>query len=147
MHICVSKPTIIGSDNCLSPDQRQAIIRTNAGIWLMGPLGTNFSEILIEIHTFSFKKMHLKMSSAKWRLFCLCLNVLMPKNPWAIWFDWLHEKIYWVWKYWMLLILPWWFLDLMMLVMLSKDDKRRPWTVKGDMRCRMCIRAACCHPY
>ena len=42
----------------------------------MGPLGTNFSEILIEIHEFSFNKMHLKMSSAKWRLFGLGLNVL-----------------------------------------------------------------------
>ena len=33
----------------------------------IGPLGTHLSEILIEIlsHTFSFKKMHLKMSSTK----------------------------------------------------------------------------------
>ena len=49
MHICVSKPTIIGSDNGLSPDRRQAIIGTNAGILLIGPLETNFSQILIEI--------------------------------------------------------------------------------------------------
>ena len=49
---------------------------TIAGILLIGPLGTNFSETLIGIQTFLFKKMHLKMSSAKWRLFCLCLNVL-----------------------------------------------------------------------
>ena len=55
-HICVSKLTIIGSDNGLSPDRRQAIIWTNAGILLIEPLGTNFSEILIEILTFSFKK-------------------------------------------------------------------------------------------
>ena len=48
-HICVNKPTTIGSDNGLSPGRRQAIIRTNAGILLIGPLGTNFSEILIEI--------------------------------------------------------------------------------------------------
>ena len=39
-------------------------------------LGTNLSEMLIEIHTFSFKKMHLKMSSGKWRPFCIGLNVL-----------------------------------------------------------------------
>ena len=64
----------IGSDNGLSPGQRQAIIWTNAGILLIEPLGTNFSEILIKIHTFSFKKMHLKMSSAKWHLFGLGLN-------------------------------------------------------------------------
>ena len=38
-HICVGYLTIIGSE-----------------ILLIGPLGTNFSEMLIEIHTFSFKK-------------------------------------------------------------------------------------------
>ena len=48
-HICVSKLTIIGSDNGLSPGRRQAIIWTNAGILLIWPLGTNFSEISIEI--------------------------------------------------------------------------------------------------
>ena len=48
-HICVNKPTIIGSDNGLSPGRRQAIIWTNAGIMLIRPLGTNFSEILILI--------------------------------------------------------------------------------------------------
>ena len=63
-HICVSKLTIIGSDNGLSPDRRQAIIWTNAGLLLIEPLGTNFSEILIEVLTFSFKKMRLKVSSA-----------------------------------------------------------------------------------
>ena len=63
-HICVGKLTNIGSDNGLSPGRRQAIIWTNAGILLMGPLGTNFGEFLIVIHTFSFNKMHLKMSSA-----------------------------------------------------------------------------------
>ena len=76
-HICVSKRTIIGSDNGLSPSRRQAIIWTNAGILLIGPSGTNFSEILIEIITFSFKKMRLKVSSAKWRPCCLGLNVLI----------------------------------------------------------------------
>ena len=68
-HICVSKLTTTGSDNGLSPGRRQAIIWTNDGILLIGPLGTNFSEILIGIQTFSLKKMHLKMSSAKWRPF------------------------------------------------------------------------------
>ena len=76
-HICVSKLTNIGSDNGLSPGRRQAIIWTNAGILLIGPLGTNFSENLIGMQTFSFKKMPLKMSSAKWRPFCLGLNVLI----------------------------------------------------------------------
>ena len=88
-HICVSDLTIIGSDNGLSPGRRQAIIRTNAGILLKRPLGTNFSEILIKILLFSFKKMHLKVSSAKRRPFCLGLNVLrsgawVPLN--SFWF-------------------------------------------------------------
>ena len=77
-HICVGNLTIIGPDNGLSPGRRQAIIWTNAGILLIGPWGTNFNEILIGIHTFSFKKIYLKMSSAKWRPFCLGLNVLIP---------------------------------------------------------------------
>ena len=55
-HICVSKLTIIGSDNGLPPDRRQAIIWTNAGILLIRALGTNFSEILGKIHSFSLKK-------------------------------------------------------------------------------------------
>ena len=78
-HICVGKLTIIGSDNGLSPERRQAIIWTNTGILLIGPLGTNFSEVLIEIQTFSLKKIRLKMSSAKCCSFCLGLNVLI--NP------------------------------------------------------------------
>ena len=97
-HIRVSKLTIIGSDNGLSPGRRQAIICTNAGILLIGPWGTNFSEILAEIITFSFKQMYLKVSSAKWRPFCLCLNVLIKPAlianrcsplPWSTlpWYD------------------------------------------------------------
>ena len=38
-HICVGNLVIIGSDNGLSPGRRQAIIRTNAGILLIEPLG------------------------------------------------------------------------------------------------------------
>ena len=76
-HICVSNLTIIASDNGLSPDQRQAITWTNAGILLIGHLGTNFSKISIKIYSFSFKKMHLKMLSGKWRPSCLGLNVLI----------------------------------------------------------------------
>ena len=43
---------------------------------LIGRLGTSFGEILIDILTFSFKKMRLKVSSAKWRPFNLGFNVL-----------------------------------------------------------------------
>ena len=81
-HICVTKLTIIGSNNGLSPGRRQAIIWTNDGILLIWPLGTIFSELLIGIHIFSFKKLHLKMSSGYRRPFCFGLNVLMPvRNP------------------------------------------------------------------
>ena len=59
MYICVSKLTTIGSDNSLSPGRHQAIIQTNAGELLIGPLGTNFSEISIEIH----KNVVCKMAS------------------------------------------------------------------------------------
>ena len=65
--ICVSKLATIGSDNGLSPGRRQAIIWTNAGMLLIGPLGTNFCEILIKIW---LKKMHVKMSSGNWWPFC-----------------------------------------------------------------------------
>ena len=65
-HICVSKLTTIGLDNGLSLDQCQTIIWTNVGILLIGTIGTNFSKILSEVHTFSFTKMHLKIS-AKWQ--------------------------------------------------------------------------------
>ena len=75
-HICIGNLTIIGPDYGLSPGRRQAIISTNDGILLIGLLGTNFSEISIEIVTF-YKKMHLKVLSAKWRPFCIGLNVLV----------------------------------------------------------------------
>ena len=87
-YICVSKLTIIGSDNGLSPGQRQAIIWTNVRILLIGPLGTNFIEILIEIYIFSFKKMHLKILSGKWRPYCLSLNVLNWHNTGPAWPAW-----------------------------------------------------------
>ena len=75
-HLCVSRLTITGSNNGLLPGQCQAIIWTNAVILLIGLLGTNFSENFIEILTFSSTKMRLKVSSAKWRPFCLGLNEL-----------------------------------------------------------------------
>ena len=60
----------IGSDNGLPPIWRQAIIWTNAGLLSIEPLETYFNKILIKIQNFSFTKMHLKISSAKWRPFC-----------------------------------------------------------------------------
>ena len=86
----------IDSDNGLSPIRRQAIFSTNAGLLSIRPLGTNFSEILIKIQNFSFTKMHLKITSAKWRPFCpgrdelmasyVCTAVLSVTSTNAAWF-------------------------------------------------------------
>ena len=76
MHICVHKLTIIVSDNGLLSGRRQAIILTIAGILFIGPLGTNCSENLIKIHTFSFKKIYFKMLFGICRPFCLSLKCM-----------------------------------------------------------------------
>ena len=62
------------------PIWHRAIIWTDAGILLIGPLGTNFNEVLIKIQNFSFMKKHLKMLSVKWRPFCSGEDELRP-NP------------------------------------------------------------------
>ena len=59
---------------CRLHGRRQAIFWNNTGILLIVSLGINFSEILIEIHVFLFKKMHLRMSSTKWQL---CVSASM----------------------------------------------------------------------
>ena len=70
-HICVSKLTIIGSDNGLLPGKRHTIIWANAGLLSIGPLGTNFSE--------NFEHFHSRKCNRKWRQpFCLGLSVLIP---------------------------------------------------------------------
>ena len=89
MDICISKLTIMGSNNGLSPGGRQAIFWTVAGILLIGPLGTNFSEIWIEIRTFPFKKMHLKMLFGKWQPFCVLTNKQLETH--------VHTKHYSYW--------------------------------------------------
>ena len=55
-HIYVSKLTIIGSDNGLLPGWHQAIIWTNAGLLLIGPLAINFNGILITFIHFCSRK-------------------------------------------------------------------------------------------
>ena len=97
-HICVSKLTITGSNNGLSPGRRRAIIWTDAGILLIRPRVTN-SEILIEIHTFSLDNIRLKMSSAKCCPFCLGLNVFIHIVVIIIVFLCLLCLIQW--KYWL----------------------------------------------
>ena len=67
---------IIGSGNGLSPDRRQAITWTNADLLSIGLLGTYFSEIWIGILSFSFKKMQLKMLSAK-------MSAILSRGRWV----------------------------------------------------------------
>ena len=66
----------IFSDNGLSPGRHQAIIWTNTGIVFIWPLGTKCSEILIDIHIFSFKMMYFNITSTKFWVLCLGLDVL-----------------------------------------------------------------------
>ena len=96
-HTCVSKLTFIGSGNEVSPGRCQAIIWTDAGILLIWPLGTNFSEMLIEIHKFSFKKMHVKMSYGKWHPLYLDLNMLICIHHCTVLMDkynWQGQSVY-----------------------------------------------------
>ena len=83
----------------MAPGQHQAIIETNAGLLLFGPLGTNVSEILIGIQIALFNKMHLKMASGKLLPFCFNLNVLML----AYIGSWIWLVIYWLYKAYMML--------------------------------------------
>ena len=91
-HICISKLTIIGSDNDLSPGRRQVIIWTNAGLLSIGTLRTNFSEILSEIYTFSLKENAFKNVVCKIAaplLWPQCVNNVevsksyLPKDVWT----------------------------------------------------------------
>ena len=51
--------------------RHQAIVWTNDEILLIWPLGTNFWEMLVQMHIFSFTTMYVNMSSARIRPFCL----------------------------------------------------------------------------
>ena len=63
---------------CIEAEWRiQALVNYTSlvQIMLIWPLGTNFGEILIEMHIFSFNKNNLKMPSGNWRPFCLGFKV------------------------------------------------------------------------
>ena len=75
-HICVNETIFIGPDNSLSYGPRQAIIWTN--VWnIVNCTPRNRRQWNINQNSYILlKKMHLKMSSAKWRQICLGLKVL-----------------------------------------------------------------------
>ena len=98
-HICVTKLTNIGSNNGLAPDWRQASIWTNAEILVIGPLGTNISEILIEIYAFSFigtpaknKMANILQTTFKciyWKgNDCSLIKILLRKDRMMTWRRW-----------------------------------------------------------
>ena len=72
MHICVSKLTIISSDDILWPGHYLNQC-WNSFYWT---LGNKLQWNLNQIYIFSFMKMNLKMSSGNLRPFCLGLYVL-----------------------------------------------------------------------
>ena len=99
---------ITGSGNGLSLVQRQFITWTNAELMSFGPLGINFDEILIKIQWFPFTKIHLKMLSAKWQPFFLCLNVLTFHPKWWLYFGMpqgciniIMSQNFFCWKLWL----------------------------------------------
>ena len=71
-----TKTSLVQIMACHLFSTNQAITRTNAGLLLIGPFGTNFSQTWVIVQRFSFKTMKLKMSSVKWEAICLGLNVL-----------------------------------------------------------------------
>ena len=97
----ICKLIIIGSDNGLSPVRHQAIIWTNAGILLIGPLATSSSEILIKIHIFSFKKKHLNMSFDNGSHFVsasMCELNIEAETKWPPFCRWYIQMHFLEWK-------------------------------------------------
>ena len=62
-HICVSKLTVVGSDNGLPPGRRQAIVWTNAEILLIGPSGTCFRNLNRNSYVFIQENAFCKMAA------------------------------------------------------------------------------------
>ena len=70
-HIYVSVNWVsIGSENDLSPVRHQAITWTNAGLLLIGLLGTNFNKIESEFYHLHSRKCIWNCRLPKWRPFC-----------------------------------------------------------------------------
>ena len=82
----------LGSGNGLSPGRRQAITWTNAHVLSIRPSGIKFNENFIEIQSFSFMKMYLKMLSAKWRLGGNELNKVKWLQP--VWWPLVHPNLH-----------------------------------------------------
>ena len=95
-HVCVNYLNITGWYNGLWPCRRQAITWTNAGTLLIWTIGTHSNKILSAIHIFSFAKINLKTSSAKWGTLRIGLNV---PNSDCDWIDmvvdsWIFQSVF-----------------------------------------------------
>ena len=110
-HICAGKLTMIGSNNGLSPCRRQAIIWTNAGILLIEPLGTYFSEILILIHRIQeFKNSRIQENAFEnvvWKMAAMlsrpqCVNGVVDAtaNPLYLAPLGIKQVLKFTWEYW-----------------------------------------------
>ena len=84
-HICVGKLAIIGLDNGLSPGRRQAIIWTDSGIVLIGPLRNKLQWNFIR-HSYSF----IKENALKNVVFEMASILSRPQcvNDYFCWFVW-----------------------------------------------------------
>ena len=78
-HICAGPLTIIVSDNALCLVGAKSVSEPMCDKSIQ-PLGANFSYILFKIYVFSYKRMHLKVLSEKWRPICYGLHVLTPSD-------------------------------------------------------------------
>ena len=74
MRVYVSSLTLFGSDNALSSGRRQAIIWTNAGVLLIGPLGFGLN-MLTDCHN------HTDVNSIAPNEHFVNLPVCMSINP------------------------------------------------------------------
>ena len=105
-HICISRLTITGSDNGLSPGRRQAIIWTNAGILLIGPIRNKLQwkfnrNSNIFIHENAFESVVCEMAAILSRPQCDNGVIRMWEAPchhhplsqkWC-WQNWLHNEL------------------------------------------------------
>ena len=90
-HICVGNPTIICSDNGLSAPSHYLYQCWNIGNWTF----RNQLQWYFNRNSNIFLKLHLKTSSAKWRLFCLCLNELMLNYMKQLGVHWCYSRLPW----------------------------------------------------
>ena len=82
-HICISKLIIIGSDNGLSPNRRQAIVRTKAGLLLIDntfQCNWNWNSNVF-IHENVFENVVWKVAAIWSRPQCVELNHARKRDP------------------------------------------------------------------